>query len=203
MSKEFKPITLSNKVIVSDPCYTRGIWCTGTFDNVKPGKYIPYLIYGSEEGSRDDTRVYELAVVHESADPIFPAQWTEADFEVGVDSGQAGVFCDSLYPVGENNGEYEEPNSFYGACCNATLGEGYRMINDWFAHGKTGPRPEWSQGDSVFDKGFVSCSGYGDGGYSCFFAVDDEDQIIAIKIVFMGEEAEEEDLESDFENDEE
>ena len=187
-----KPIKLSDKVVVTDPCYTRDTWCMGFLENVKPGNFTPTLEYEDQE-----ERVRELMIVHESESYISPARWEKQDFEVGVDSGQAGIFCDSLYPQGET-GDYGDKTTFYGACCNATLGEGYEGIQEWARKGGKGPRPEWNQGDTVFGKGVVSCSGYGDGGYECFVARDSNGQIIAIKIEFIPE-----DVEDDYEEEEE
>ena len=193
MSTEFKPITLSSKVVVSDPCYSRDTWCMGFLENVKPGNFTPILEYEDRE-----ERVRELTVVHESKSYIPPSSWEKQDFEVGVDSGQAGIFCDTIYPVGKETGEYGDKSTFYGTCCEATLGEGYRAIEKWGRDGQKGPRPEWNQGDTVFGKGLVSSSGYGDGGYDCFVARNAEGQIIAIKIEFIPE-----DVEDDYEEEEE
>lgn len=198
---DLKKITLSPKVIVSDPCYTRDPRIMGSFDNVKPGKYIPEITH-TDQTSGWGIRVAELAVYHESTGGyVSDSRWQKADFEVGVDSGQAGIFSDSIYPTGDTTGEYGDKSTFYGTCCEATLGEGYRAIRKWEEDGSKGPRPEWNQGDTVFGQGVVSSSGYGDGGYDCFF-VEQGGEIIAIKIVFITEEEEEDDYEDGYEEEE-
>ncbi len=123
-------IELGETVIVSDPCYTRGTWCHGSLGEVLPGKYNCIVTY-SDEGSWGE-RVSQLTVHHESVKLTQLRKGEVAPFSVGVDSGQAGIFCDSIYPEGENNGEYGDENSFYGACCNATLGEGYDSMQRKF-----------------------------------------------------------------------
>ncbi len=246
MNKEFGRINLSDKVVVSDPCYTRGTWCMGTLDNVKPGPYRTSLTY-TDQTAGWGTRVAELIVAHETHivnDRTVSDNWEKTDIHVGVDSGQAGVFCDTIYPQGET-GEYDEKGSFYSECCNATLGEGYENQQRWhdlsrelesnkrgdrykeialevledmkgyytqevyemrktaLETGVMPPRPEWNQGNTVFDKGFVSSSGFGDGGYECFIQKDEDGKIVAIKIVFISDEDFEDEEEEDFDFDEE
>ena len=115
-------IELGDKEIVSDPCYTRGTWCHGTVEDLLPGKYNCVITY-SDDGSWGE-RVSQLTVYHESVKPTQLRKGEEAPFTVGVDSGQAGIFCNSIYPEGDT-GQYVDKNSFYGACCDATIGEGY------------------------------------------------------------------------------
>ena len=246
MTKEFGRIQLPDKVIVSDPCYTRGTWCMGALENVKPGAYRTALTY-TDQTDEWGTRVSELQVMHETetGDRV----WRKTDIHVGVDSGQAGVFCDTIYPHGEKTGEYRDNKSFYGQCCDATLGEGYVNLQRWhdlqgelalneknalnkeisldvlekmrgsygeevyqmrktaIESGTMPPKPQWDQGNTVFERGLVSSSGYGDGGYDCFVQEDEDGKVVAIKIVFIGEddfeeEEDEEDFEEDFEEEE-
>lgn len=196
MAQELKPIRLSRRVVVSDPCYTRDTWCMGFLENVKPGKYKPILTYTDETGGWGE-RVAEVAVFHESAGYISDSRWEKADFEVGVDSGQAGIFSDYIYPTGKDTGEYDDKTSFYGACCEATLGEGYKKFSEWAEKGQKGTCPEWLRGGTILNEGVVSSSGYGDGEYECYFAQNTNGEIVAIKIVFIQEEEVEED---DFED---
>jgi hypothetical protein len=82
--------------------------------------------------------------------------WAEQGPFVGVDSGQAGIFDASNYRndnviVGmpENAHICGKLDKFYGACCDVTLGD---------------------VGAGVIPFGFVSSSGWGDGGYESFIA---------------------------------
>lgn len=224
--KQFEDIELAGKVIVSDPCYTRETWCAGEL-NIKPGHYKTFLQYG------DEGRVAELVIIHSDVDIVEEESWELTDIHVGVDSGQAGIFCDSIYPHGNTTGDWGTKGSFYHEACEATLGEGYENIQSWARlkdsfdmalskdkialefHMKVLEdmsenfesckkeldllkkgvfdleMPEWNQGGTIFGKGFVSGSGYGDGSYSCLVIKEDE-VIVAVKILFIGEDEEEE-----------
>lgn len=87
-------ITLGDKVMVSDPCYGLGTWCQGVLENVLSGVYDCNVEY-SDEGDWG-TRVSAIEVTHESCRGKFIALECE-DFEVGVDSGQAGIFDYEYY----------------------------------------------------------------------------------------------------------
>ena len=90
----------------SDPCYDRDVWCCGTFDNCKLGIWEAGVLM-LDEGDWGN-RVAVLAARHKETGPDFTiirdpniflghGSWTEQPFEVGVDSGQAGLFDDAHY----------------------------------------------------------------------------------------------------------
>jgi len=92
-----------------------------------------------------------------------PGNW-DLEGEVGVDSGLAGVY------VRKKNFTDDEWSEF----CN--------MVNQghaWVHHRNFGG----------YLTGFTTSSGYGDGGYPAFVVRNEEDDCIAIEIVFMEEEA--------------
>jgi len=169
----------SGDVIISDPCYEKGIWCQGVLHNVMKGEWKAYLL---ESDNDDDIRVAELIVVKKEYDMKDIDTWIESNFPIGVDSGQCGIFDKSLYPNGET-GEYGYNDTFYGKCCNITE----------------------LDGGGVLEFGVVSSSGYGDGGYTCFYATvpgekkinkedpygeevwEDNLPILAIKMVYIDE----------------
>ncbi|MGO8714965.1 MAG: hypothetical protein ACLQSX_03705 [Smithella sp.] len=139
----------SGMVIVSDPCYERGTWCAGQLA-VKKGAWKAVVIFRAN-------RVGELRAYHNSINPNSVKVWEKQPFEVGVDSGQAGIFDDIVYAPNDD--------AWYRSCSAITLK---------------------ALGTGILKNGVVSESGYGDGGYTCFTAeVDGE--IVAIKIVFIGE----------------
>jgi hypothetical protein len=82
--------------------------------------------------------------------------------DFGVDSGQFGIFDASIYSTSIS---YNEPG-FYKNCCDVTQGD--------FPYGV------------VDSAGFVSASGYGDGGYEGFGAFEG-DQLVAFRIEFITE----------------
>jgi hypothetical protein len=155
----------SGKLVVSDPCYERGTWCHGILEGVKNGKWVAGVSHSDERGW--GIRNAELLVQHEEVKRLIDLRWREATFEVGVDSGQAGIFCDSVYPQSKC-GEYGDDSSFYGQCCNATLNTLHSA-------------------DTV-EGGVVSSSGFGDGGYVCEYAKNKQNEIVAVKVTFIGEE---------------
>lgn len=125
-----KTIQLSNKVIVSDPCYDMGTWCQAIVDDVLPGKYNSHVF------KTDDTNAWgsmctHIVAIHEDLMNTSTFKWIGNKNFIGVDSGQAGIFCSSLYPQSGSTGEYGDINTFYGKCCNKTM-EGYNELNDWY-----------------------------------------------------------------------
>lgn len=117
--KQLEDVTFSDKVVVSDPCYDRTVWCRGDL-TVTPGVYETKLYY-SDEGDWGE-RVAKLGVYRKGAAETVDEK--VADFQVGVDSGQAGIFCDTVYPEGET-GDWDGKGSFYDKVCELTIGEGY------------------------------------------------------------------------------
>jgi len=164
-------------VVVSDPCYDRGTWCAGTIRNVLNGTWKA-RIERSDEGEWG-IRVARLVVMHEKYEEDHPCVdgWDAQKFEVGVDSGQAGVFdtrhyksdADARKATWVNKDEAicdDEP--WYSLCCDRTL-----------------------NGDSagVIPFGAVSSSGFGDGGYPCH-AKTEGGKVVGIAITFIGEDDE-------------
>jgi hypothetical protein len=158
--KQFEDILLSNRVVVSDPCYPRDVWCRGEVD-ITPGTYEAFLHYGDED------RVSKLRLVRKGAGDVYNE--VSAPFSVGVDSGQAGIFCDTVYPTGSCTGEYGEKGTFYGDICELTAG---------------------SLGGTYQGKGLVSSSGYGDGAYTCIVGTDEDGNTCFLEIGFMDDSEE-------------
>jgi hypothetical protein len=169
-------------VIISDPCYDVGTWCQGELNNVKTGVWNAY-IKESEDGS-----IAELIVCYIGVNDIskLDNKWNLESFTIGVDSGQAGFFQKDKYR--NNSTSLDMPSYFpekddrwYGVCCNITLSR---------------------QGAGVLEGGVVSSSGYGDGCYD-MYTIEEEGEVVAMKIVFIDEYDGEEFEETDEEYDEE
>ena len=157
-----KQITLSENVMVSDPCYSLDTWCQTKLDNVLPGLYN-VEVEKSDEGDWG-VRVSGITILHESiTDDGISLEW-EDHSECGVDSGQCGIFCMTGYrndelSVGITTPILDNPfvlpyndkggDMWYEKICHFTLCE-----------------PQWG----VYDTGVVSSSGIGDGGYDCLVA---------------------------------
>lgn len=195
----------SGKLAVTDPCYDREVWTRfpgeraflgGVIDKVKNGEWEAFITM--EKAGMWGDRVSNLVIIHESVDHMdYDEQdiYEIADFEVGVDSGQAGFFDETSYPQdprGEG-GEYNK-DAFYDECCHATVGEDSRSKNAKGTHAGI-----------IQGRGCVSSSGYGDGGYACFVKRNTQGELIAARIEYIGPEEDEEDdedLETDDEADE-
>jgi hypothetical protein len=161
-------IVLGTEVMVSDPCYEVPTWCQIKVKNVLSGKYVPNAV----KLDCDDwgNRVAYLTAIHE--DYINEdLKWRRQPGEVGVDSGQAGIFSMDSYrndeivdnigvgdgdisffnefPWSEMGGAKESGEKWYQAMCSRTLGE-----KSW----------------GFYTDGVVSSSGLGDGSYDLYVA---------------------------------
>lgn len=151
-----KTITLSNEVMVSDPCYVVPTWCQHKLTNVLPGEYQCYV--AKFEASFWGERCSFIITVHKDYNTDEKLNWrTLKSATVGVDSGQAGIFSmetyrkDGVFLTGQSNFTKKYGSSkddggedWYGHMCDITT-EG----NGW----------------GTYPNGIVSRSGCGDGSY--------------------------------------
>lgn len=164
----------SGRLMISDPCYHKGTWCQGELKNVRNGSWNATVVETNE--GEWGVRCAELIATHVNA-PNIGRIWAKQDIDVGVDSGQAGIFDSEHYRLNDDENDYEyqgdklTPNDpWYCMCCDRTLN---------------------SPGAGVIPFGVVSSSGFGDGSYRCFVR-EENDEIVAVKIIFItGEEDEE------------
>jgi len=172
---------VNGKIHITDPCYDIKTWCGIYNQKAKKGAWVGEAIQSEE----DYSRVGELVVNHKDFHGSID---TPISGDVGVDSGQAGVFDSSIYPKqGEPNGEASDKESFYGKCCRETC-SGFDKEHDKLKIEKG------LQADNgvVDERGFVSSSGYGDGSYEAFGAYEDG-ELVAVRIVFIDDSEEDED----------
>lgn len=161
MIKYLGKIKLNDTVMVSDPCYKVGVWCQGEINNILEGEYNVFI-------SEDDGRIKELIVSNDKYPEI--EDWEinmEQSFEVGVDSGNAGIFdykyyCDT----------HEEDD----------------ILDEWYDNMHTKLFDNGYSKNWLFfrNHGVITSSGYGDGVYHCYTAEHDN-KVIAIKIIFIDE----------------
>lgn len=157
-------------LVVSDPCYEDGTWCTHSVPNAASGQWHAF----TERADCGDLglRIAALEVRHESVADMRTLTWTEAENGAGVDSGQCGVW---RADTSLGHGEYGEENSFYDRACEAT----------------SYPPPPVSFSSyglsrgSVMPEGAVSSSGFGDGGYPILVACDDQGRCVAVRVEYM------------------
>ena len=168
-------ITLNEEVMVSDPCYSVPTWCQIKLNSVLPGKYRTSCRITNNTGGWGE-RCSVLMAVHED----YVSQelsWRNHPGEVGVDSGQAGIFCMTGYRNDDIAESITTPES------NFSLGS-YR--NDeggdrWYeAMCKFTLHDRWGS----YDTGVVSSSGIGDGGYRCLVAKKNG-KIVGIAIDYL------------------
>lgn len=148
----------SGSLRVSDPSYDKDTWCAGVIEEVKNGNWESYI-----KLDETSSRVSELISLYSDISNTTRKKdnWIEQSFEIGVDSGQCGIFDDEYYPNGKT-GEFSDINSFYGKCCNMTT----------------------SELSGVLDFGVVSGSGFGDGSYTCY-TIEDKNGVVGVKIIFI------------------
>lgn len=208
-------ITLGEKVMVSDPCYGLGTWCQGVLENVLPGKYDCNVEY-SDEGDWG-TRVSAIEVTHVDYDRCVFSEELEK-FEVGVDSGQAGIF-DYEYYAKYHMDATERPHvddNWYDRVYDLTYTHTpnpyyeefhWENTNDSIENllAKFHARVEYMEsiksqkylpkldGNTIDGLGFVSSSGYGDGGYGCWTCRNEDGKVVSIRVEFINEDDDDED----------
>jgi len=172
---------ISGRFAISDPCYDIDVWCRGELSGVKKGMWNAEVgIYDAGDWGK---KVALLIVTHVDYDDDAEGDYISkiADFEVGVDSGQAGIFDvshyrdDSVFDDGAvEDGQAEKGGIWYDHCCSITL--------DPTNHA------------GIIPYGAVSSSGYGDDGYDCTFWLDSNNEIIKVVITFIVKEDEDNSL---------
>ena len=116
--KDHGSIVLSNEVRVTDPCYDMDTWCAGTIENVLPGEFVCF-------SQKVDTgewgiRVASIEIRHKDYPDVEPIEWVSS-LDVGVDSGQCGLFDNEYFSsLCENDKKKDE---FYDKVCDLTCKE--------------------------------------------------------------------------------
>lgn len=171
-------ITLESNVMVSDPCYSDPTWCQIKLNSVLPGKYKTTCRITNNTGGWGE-RCSVLLAVHEDY-VTQNLSWRNHPGDVGVDSGQAGIFCMTGYRNDEVAEGITTPpldNPFVLPYNDSEGDKWYEKICHF-----TLVKPQWG----VYDTGVVSSSGIGDGGYRCLVAKKN-DKIVGIAIDYLME----------------
>jgi hypothetical protein len=176
-------ITLGKEVMVSDPCYTEPTWCQIKLDDVKPGNYNAY--HKEHDCGEWGVRSSMLLVIHQdhTEDEL---EWDQEDGEVGVDSGQAGIFSYETYR--KDGLEMEVPTVGYDGRSFEwldTLSRADEVGGDWYT--KMCKKTLTTDGWGTYDQGIVSRSGFGDGSYTLYTARI-EGEVVAMAVDFAVEE---------------
>lgn len=105
--------------------------------------------------------------------------WKKYKDDVGVDSGQAGIFDEKSY---KNDGSvaflpWIKKRAPWKYDNNKSGGMWYMKMSDMTLNSKE----KWG----IYDNGVVSSSGFGDGNYPIYIAKDEKRRIIGIAIDFL------------------
>ena len=173
-------IKLSQKVRVSDPCYDNDVWCKTRLKNVLPGAYN-WSVNHTDLGDWGN-RVSSITLIHENYRANDSLMW-DYHSDIGVDSGQAGIFCETSYR-------------------NDEVAAGITTPDIDFPFGEDGPGEAWyvkmckftlgSESFGAYDTGVVSSSGIGDGSYPLYVVYDNNHKIVAMQIDYLPEDDEDE-----------
>ena len=174
-------VVTSGALRVTDPCYDLTTWCSGQLQNVKNGTWNAQVGFHQDEfekntSSKPSAYVGRVAYIHIYHDSVVPQKidemnngvWRLADFEVGVDSGQAGFFDLDFYK--EQKEDESRDRVFYNQVCRLTCDMDNAGVDRSFG---------------VVERGAVTSSGYGDGSYDCYFRLDEDKQVVEAIIVFI------------------
>lgn len=148
-------ITLGNEVVISDPCYTIPTWCQYKTDKVLPGQYHTFVNRNDRFGW--GMRNTGLLAVHEDfvSQPLKFRRIAAAD--IGVDSGQAGIFDLNSY---RNDDVFKNEVSEFAKKYRSGDKDGGE---EWYCHMADRTLSEIGWGS--YSHGVVSSSGIGDGSY--------------------------------------
>ncbi len=175
---------LGTQVVVSDPCYPIPTWCQIIVDNVLPGYYEPH-VKKTDLGDWGN-RIGALLAIHEDyigKEDELNLTWVDHAGEVGVDSGQAGIFSRESYrndSITDRIGLGEGDISFFKDFPNDEEGQ------KWYTHmaSRTLGVSHWG----MYDEGVVSSSGIGDGGYDLYVLTTEDGVVVGFCIDYLIDE---------------
>lgn len=168
-------IYLGKEVMVSDPCYRVPTWCQHKLTGVLPGEYLT-TVFKSDDTGGWGMRCAALVAVHKDymEDELSWRTVTTAD--IGVDSGQCGIFDMESYRNDSIADEIVTPESTFSLPYDD--GDGDKWYDKMCKFTLSGQ--QWGS----YNTGVVSSSGYGDGSYRLLVAKH-KGQIIGIAIDYL------------------
>jgi hypothetical protein len=153
----------AGKLFISDPCYSKDVWCVGNIEDVVNGTWNAFAMIG-ETSHGWGKRVWELIALK---DGNFVPQFKElTEIHVGVDAGMAGIYNETSFKGG--NSDDAESVVWYDECLQICL----------------------DQQAGIIEGGCIASSGFGDGLYNCFIDRDEKKQVVGVKIVFISKKDE-------------
>lgn len=166
----------NGKITLSDPCYDLSTTCMIKDVKFPNGIYrVDIREYDSPSWGKRvaELIIYNINKVPENEGKEMDILWKEIEGEVGVDSGQAGIYDAIYYELHHSENDIDE--DWYDEICDLTYGKKHYGTKD--------------------DSCVVSSSGFGDGGYQAFLGYLGE-EIVGAKIEFIPEDYDE-DVEDD------
>lgn len=165
--KSVGQITLADTCDLTDPCYDKDVWCRTTVENMLPGKYNCYAAVSDEKNWGD--RVCRTWIIHEDFDknPADDENFAEGLYidkvsNNGVDAGLFGYF--------NNKPDFDD-----------------KTWDEFLAH-ISSMHPVITVCPFDGRDGFVTSSGYGDGGYDSVTWRDAHTgKVVAINTTFLEE----------------
>lgn len=126
-------LELGKRVRISDPCYSLNTWCAGVIENVLPGKYLAKMIISDELNWGKRVKSIEVFLEGTSVPPTI-----DSKIDVGVDSGQCGIYDEEYYSKFHNDSEREHvDDNWYDRVGELTYknqkNPNYLSQNDWVA----------------------------------------------------------------------
>lgn len=165
----FGTVELSNKVVVSDPCYPSGTWCAEELNCVRPGTWS--VDVAIDEIDSWGERLYILEASHSDVTSDAKLTWETAG-TLGVDSGSMSIFDSQYYRRKNGCSElFEADQEAKDAFSEKTWELRYPQLGGFYT----------CDGKNV---GFVCASGCGDGSYPLQIAKRDN-EIVGIRIDFI------------------
>ncbi|UNK19453.1 DUF4241 domain-containing protein [Paenibacillus sp. N3/727] len=158
----------SGQLVVADPCYEldKNTIIMGVLEPAMNGTWVGEVekVEVRDWGEANAKLTAYHNSVSEQGEYL---EWIKCPFVAGVDSGQAGIFDIRQYRIPDadaGQGDVDTENEWYLTCCDIT---------------------ESGEESGVLDGGVVSRTGVGDGAYGVYKAVNEQDQVVGVKIVFI------------------
>lgn len=163
-------LELGKDVCVTDPCYTRDVWCMTQLHNVKPGIWAAWASIDTIDTWGERTYVLELQHSSLTKEEFENMAWSEYA-ELGVDSGTMSVIDDRYYRRKNGSAEaFESDTALRDKFSDVCFALSSQYAGIYHANNKA--------------VGVVCSSGCGDGGYPLEVSEIDG-EIVAMRINFM------------------
>jgi hypothetical protein len=178
--KNGKTVTLgkfnvsTGKVVVSDPDYKLGTWCQAVLENVKNGIWTATVVQATV-GVWGRLNVV-LTALHETEVDFGATDWILSESQIGADRPKVGIYDSDFFGNDDKTGPIQ--NKF--GLPIQKKGDKFKVANSDLVDCKNGA--------GVFESGVVSLSGLGVGVYPLEILINEKEEIIGMRIVFIDDE---------------